>query len=203
METVLLQADNEGLARAAELLKAGEVVAFPTDTVYGLGCDAFSAAAIEKLYQVKDRDRGKGIPILLSDLSQLSRVAQIPDGEVGERVKKLIEEHWPGALTLILPKHASLPSIISPNNNVAVRVPNHSVALGLLERAGGVLAVTSANISGEAPALTAQEVLASLGSSIAVVVDGGTAPGGLSSTIVDCISGDLQVVRQGPVSLNS
>ena len=197
METqVLPSTDPQALRLALEALQGGGLVAFPTDTVYGLGALVQIPESIQALYTVKGREVAKAIPLLLGDPEEMRRVALA----VSPMARRLAERFWPGPLTLVLPKHPSLPAELSSQATIGVRMPDHPVALALL-RVTGPLAVTSANRSGEASAVTAQEVVEQLGGRIGLVLDGGQTPGGVSSTVVDC-SGDTPVIlRQGPISL--
>lgn len=184
------------LAVAAELLQAGELVVFPTDTVYGVGGVAFDGAAIERLYAVKRRAPEKGIPILLAELDDLSRVSR----DLPPSAMDLIERYWPGPLTLIVPRRETLPNVISPNDTVAVRIPDNAIARALIRAAGGALATTSANLSLEPPATSGAAAMAALGGAVAAVVDGGPTPGDVPSTIVDCTGRELRILRHGPIS---
>jgi L-threonylcarbamoyladenylate synthase len=184
------------IPRALEILQAGGLVAFPTDTVYGVGAVAFDSAVVESIYTVKDRPVEKAIPILISDIDDLPKVtATIPD-----MASKLASRFWPGPLTLVLPKRPYLPEAVSSTGTVAVRVPAHKVARELL-RMAGPMAVTSANISGQPSPSTAEEVFAQLGGRIALIVDGGKTPGGVPSTLVDCTKDKPEILREGPISL--
>ena len=197
VDTQLLPADHPGaLERALEVLQNGGLVAFPTDTVYGLGALALDAAAVERIYAAKGRSLEKAIPILLGDPGDLGKVAV----EVGEMALKLAARFWPGPLTLVVPRHPSIPEAVSPLPTVAVRVPGHPLARALL-RLTGPLAVTSANLSGQAGPSTAQEVLVQLGGRIPLILDGGRTPGGLPSTVVNCVGSEPQVLREGPITL--
>jgi len=200
MKTELLDANETGaIARAAALLVAGQIVAFPTDTLYGVGVNPFDATAIERLYVMKARSLDKGIPILLADASDLTRVA----AAVPPLAQRLISEYWPGPLTLVLPKHPDLPANISPNANIAVRIPDHPIGRQVIRQAGGCVATTSANLSGEPPTATAAAAFAALENLIAAVLDGGPAEHGLSSTIVDCTVDPPAVLRRGPIDLEA
>ncbi len=197
MKTIIIPIGNpQAIPAALEILARDGLVAFPTDTVYGLGADAFTPQAIERVYIVKERSREKAIPILLGDAADLEKVSPPPT----ERVQRLVDRFWPGALTLILPAKSTLPRQLSPYPTVGVRVPAHAAACALL-RASGPLAATSANISGQKNPLTAQEVLEQLGGRIELILDGGRTPGGESSTVVDCTSPELKILRVGPISL--
>lgn len=192
-KTILMN-DERAVDLAVEVLKAGGLVAFPTDTVYGVGALAFEPACIERIYEAKDRDTTKAIPILVGTLEQLSHVALM----LTPAAEKLAQRYWPGALTLVIPRHPSLPDVLSPIPTVGVRMPDHPYALELLRRAGP-LAVTSANLSGEENPRTAQDVLAQLEGRIALVVDGGAAPGGVPSTVVDCTGEQARILRHGAI----
>jgi L-threonylcarbamoyladenylate synthase len=197
IETKIILADNPAsIQRAVNVLRQGGLVAFPTDTVYGVGTLVGDAQAIAQIYMVKGRGSEKAIPVLLSDPRELEQVA----AEVNDAAQRLAARFWPGPLTLVLPKQASLPEELSAQPSVGVRMPNHPVALALL-RLTGPLAVTSANISGAASPVTAQEVLEQLGGRIPLILDGGHTPGGISSTVVDCTSGEPRILRSGPISL--
>ncbi|RLD05773.1 MAG: threonylcarbamoyl-AMP synthase [Chloroflexota bacterium] len=188
--------DAQALPQALEILKSGGLVAFPTDTVYGVGGDVFNPQAIESIYAVKERPREKALPILLGDAAHLSAVSPPPQ----RFVQRLMDSFWPGPLTLVLPAKSTLPPQLSPYPTVGVRVPAHEGALTLL-RASGPLAATSANISGRKAPQTAQGVLEQLGGRIDLILDGGRAPGGESSTVVDCASEKLKILREGPILL--
>jgi L-threonylcarbamoyladenylate synthase len=193
---VIPASDPQALLEALAVLKKGGLVAYPTDTVYGVGGLAFDPGAIEGLYQVKGRDYTKAIPILLSKPVELSRVTL----DIGKAAHKLAERFWPGPLTLVVPRHPDLPENISPDATIGVRMPDHPVALGLL-RISGPLATTSANLSGETSTRSASEVVEQLGGRIPLVLDGGITPGGTASTVVDCTSPEPVILREGPISL--
>lgn len=197
MKTAIVSADSlEALPQALEILKSGGLVAFPTDTVYGVGALAFDGRAVESIYAAKDRPVEKAIPVLIGDLADLGRVGiNIPDA-----AHKLAARFWPGPLTILVPKRGDLPEAVSSTATVGVRVPDHEVARALL-RATGPLAVTSANISGRQSPVTAQEVYGQLAGRIALIIDGGKTPGGVPSTLVDCTTAELRVLRDGPIAL--
>ena len=184
------------IQQALAILKSGGILAFPTDTVYGLGALAFDNTAIESIYTAKDRPIEKAIPILIGDLGDLDQVAvNIPNMAL-----RFAARFWPGPLTCIVPKKQTLPLAVSATSTVAVRIPNHPDALALL-RAAGPMAVTSANISGQPSPSTAQEVYEQLNGRIPLILDGGTTPGGVPSTLVDCTGDEPIVLREGPISL--
>lgn len=202
MKTRHLHAQSEhSIQTAADCLAADELVVLPTDTVYGVGASAFSAAAIAKLYAAKNRSLAKGIPILLSDKQALQQIAQ----DVPPEVETLIDRFWPGPLTIIFPKRPELPANLSPNDGVAVRMPNNDIARQLIAAAGGALAVTSANPSGLPPALSAAEAADYLDGEVAAIIDNGagwTTPLalGVPSTIVSFVEGQVNILRSGPLS---
>lgn len=196
MRTDILSAkDPETLLLALAVLQTGGLVAFPTDTVYGLGALAFHSAAVRRIYAAKDRPVGKAIPVLIADPADLEKVTL----EVPAVAVRLASRFWPGPLTLVVEKHPDLPETVSAGSTVGVRVPDHPVARALL-RAAGPMAVTSANISGQPSPSTAQAVLAQLGGRIELILDGGKTPGGVSSTVVDCTGIQPKILRPGPVS---
>jgi len=194
--TVLLPANDESIQVALEILQRGGLVAFPTDTVYGVGALAFDGKAVESIYAAKDRPIEKAIPVLIGDADDMEKVGMnIPDVAY-----QLAARFWPGPLTCIVPKKPTLPESVSATDTVGVRVPDHEVARTIL-RAAGPMAVTSANISGQPSPSTAQGVLAQLGGRIDLILDGGTTLGGVPSTLVDCTGEEIRVLRQGPISL--
>ena len=196
MKTELLSAKSpNAITSALEILLSGGLVAFPTDTVYGVGALAFHEKAIEQIYIAKDRPMDKAIPILIGDNEDLSKVAD----EIPIFAMKLIDRFWPGPLTVLVPKKPTLPDGVSATSTVGVRVPDHDIARALL-RLAGPMAVTSANISGQPSPTTAAQVHAQLGGRIAMILDGGDTPGGVPSTLVDCTGADIQVLREGPIT---
>ena len=197
MKTEIITASSpDAIRQALEVLQAGGLVAFPTDTVYGVGALAFDGKAVESIYAAKDRPSEKAIPVLIADAADINKITS----EVPPMAKKLAERFWPGPLTIVVPKHLSLPDSVSATNTVGIRVPDHDVARIVL-RAAGPIAVTSANISGRPSPSTAQEVLAQLKGRISLIIDGGKTPGGIPSTVVDCSASRPIIVREGPISL--
>ena len=193
-EILPISAPN-ALQRALETLQAGELIAFPTDTVYGLGTLAFSAVGAEKIYQVKKRPPEKALPILLGDIGQRKLVAEY----VPEIAQKLATSLWPGALTLILPKHSDIPKTVSALDTVGVRIPDHTFVRELFRRAGP-MAVSSANLSEHDSPTTAEDVFSRLSGSLPLILDGGAISGGVPSTVVDCTGEDIHILREGSIS---
>lgn len=196
--TVLLDAYAPGaLEQATSILRAGGLVAFPTDTVYGLGALVWNPASVARIYWAKARPPEKAIPVLLARLEQITLLGAKPSAQVS----RLAGRFWPGPLTLVLSCGPHVPEIVTAGTQtVAVRVPDHPAALRLFELAGQPLAVTSANRSGHANPLTAGEVMAQLAGRIDAVIDGGACPGGVPSTVLDLTATPARILRQGPVT---
>ncbi len=197
METQILAADSPGaLERALERLRRGEVIAIPTDTVYGVAADGLNPAAIEKLYEAKRRPRDKAIPLLLASEAALDQVAaEIPPG-----ARALAARFWPGALTLVVAAREAVPSVLrAEGRSVAVRVPDHPIPRELARALGRPLAATSANISGGRDPSTAQEVEEQLAGRIALVLDGGPVGTGIPSTVVDLTTVPPRITRVGAI----
>jgi L-threonylcarbamoyladenylate synthase len=198
MKTEILRADHPvALRHAVDVLRNGGLVAFPTDTVYGLAALPFQKGMVERLYSIKGRSNTKAIAILIGKKEDMELIA----GPVGDMAMRLAERFWPGPLTLVVPGHPDLPKVISPNATVGVRMPDHPIALALL-REVGPLAVTSANLSGNDNANTAQEVIAQLKGRIHLILDGGRTPGGIPSTVIDSTGAEPVMLRDGPISLD-
>ncbi|HET6595010.1 MAG TPA: L-threonylcarbamoyladenylate synthase [Anaerolineales bacterium] len=197
MQTEVLAASSEESLRSAlDVLSAGGLVAFPTDTVYGVGALAFDGPAIESIYIAKDRPVEKAIPILISDTQELDKVGM----NIPEVALQLASHFWPGPLTILVPKRPDLPASVSATSTVGVRVPDHEVARSLL-RLAGPLAVTSANMSGAQSPVSAEEVYEQLIGRIPLILDGGPTSGGVPSTLVDCTTQELKILREGPIRL--
>lgn len=194
MAKILSVAEAGWIDAARQTLEGGGLVAFPTDTVYGVGASAYNVLAIERIFRAKRRPREKAIPLLIAGVEKLPHVA----AEVSDSAHLLGERYWPGALTLVLAMHPGLPEAISLSGTVGVRVPDHPVALALLG-AYGTLAVTSANISGMPEARTASQVEEALGQALDLILDGGRTPGGVPSTVVDLTQQPPKLLREGPI----
>lgn len=187
--------DPDALQDATQVLNSGGLVAFPTDTVYGVGALLDDPTAVERLFDAKDRPEDKPIPVLLADAGQLDRVADV----VGAEALALVVRFWPGPLTVVVAGRSGLPRPAAPQGTVGVRVPDHEFARRLLS-AAGPLAATSANLSGNPSPVTADEVSAELSGRIELILDGGRTPGGVASTVVDCSGDELRILRVGPIS---
>jgi L-threonylcarbamoyladenylate synthase len=199
LETEILSVTDIGaIARAATLLLDGQVVAFPTDTVYGLGAHPLMPSAVAALYEVKERPAEKAIPLLLTSAAEMRKVADpVPD-----LAWLLAERFWPGALTLVLPKGPTVIEAVSSGPGVAVRVPDYRAVQGLIAGIGGVMAVTSANHSGAPSPVTAQDVVAQLGGRVPLVLDGGPCRGGVSSTVLDLTVDPPRILRPGVLAMD-
>jgi L-threonylcarbamoyladenylate synthase len=196
METVVLDTFNENaFSLSLETLRQGNLVAFPTDTVYGLAVDPFNISAIIKLYETKGRDNNKAIAILVGSLDQVDLIAE----HFTENAKILTRRFWPGGLTVIVPKRKDIPDLLSANQTIGIRMPDHPFALELLKRFGP-LATTSANLSGGPNPLNAKDVLIQLNDRVPLVIDGGQCPGGIPSTVVDCTIEELHILRAGAIT---
>lgn len=195
---VLPAEDPQAIREALAVLARGGLVAFPTDTVYGLGAPAFEPDGVERIYLAKGRDAGKPLPILIAGADMAGQVAE----PLSPPVLRLAGAFWPGPLTLVVKKLSVVPETVSRGTTIGIRVPNHPVALQLLA-AAGPLAATSANPSGRPDPRTAEDVAAGLGGRVDLILDGGAAPGGLASTVVDCTVDPPRLIREGPVTMDA
>jgi L-threonylcarbamoyladenylate synthase len=184
---------QRGIEKGVKILQKGGVIAFPTDTVYGLGADAFNATAVERIYEIKNRPKHRQLPLLIADVEQLTALAD----PIPEIAWFLARRFWPGGLTLVLSKTDSAPAYLAPGPTIAVRVPDHVVCLAIIQHLGNPIIGTSANISGEPPTLTADEVRQQLGGKIDFIINGGKCPGGKESTVVDITQESPIILRQG------
>jgi L-threonylcarbamoyladenylate synthase len=192
-----LPATPEGLAAAVAVLDRGGLVAFPTDTVYGIGCRADDAEAIERLFAAKRRPVDKQVPILAASLEQADALGY----RVDEEVRALATRWWPGPLTMVLGFAAALSVGAAQPATQAFRVPDHPVALALIEKSGP-LATSSANRSGEPETYDADDVLVAFADDdlLDAVIDGGRVPGGVASTVLDLSASSARLLREGPIT---
>lgn len=185
------------IARAAQLLRAGELVAFPTETVYGLGADARNPAAIAKIFAAKGRPADHPLIVHLPDATHLEQWAT----DISAAARTLAAACWPGPLTLILRRHPSVPDLITGGQDtVGVRVPSHPLALALLREFNGGVAAPSANRFGRISPTTAAHVREELGAAVAMVLDGGACAVGIESTIIDMTSATPRILRAGNIT---
>lgn len=195
LETLLIAASSPRALEEARLaLAQGQIIVLPTDTVYGVACDLWSSEAIERLYWAKRRPERMAIPVLVADVEGVGLVAR----DAPPALDALARRFWPGGLTLVLRRRAEVPAVLcAGGDTVAVRLPDHPFAQQLIAAAGGALAVTSANISGQPSPRTAQEALMALQGRVALVVDGGPCVVGMASTIIDLVATPPAILRQG------
>lgn len=185
------------IERAAGLLRQGQLVAFPTETVYGIGALGLDRKAVEALYEAKNRPASKAFSLQVAEAGMVSKVAAY----VPHHARLLMERFCPGPITVVLPKAAAVPyEVTGGRDTVGVRIPAHPVALALLKAAGQPLAVPSANISGHTSPLSARDVYADMAGRLPLILDGGTCAVGVESTIVDCTGSKIKLLRHGAIS---
>ncbi len=185
----------EAIAAAVEALQQGEIIAYPTDTLYGVGGDALSPAAAQRVHEAKGREAGKGFPVLLASSDQVPQLAR----SWPEVAEQLAARFWPGALTIVVPSRPEVPELVRTGATVALRVPGYAPIRQVIAQAGRPLIGTSANRSGRPPALTAVEAARELGRSVRLVLDGGRV-GGAPSTVVAIEGAAVRLIRAGAVS---
>ena len=193
MRTEILKPTEENLIRAGEMIRAGELVAFPTETVYGLGADGLNKSAREKIYLAKGRPSEKPLTLHVADLEQVEQVAKI-----SASAEKLFEKFCPGPLTIILQKQKNLPDFVA-KKTVGIRFPDNEIALKLIKFSNCPIAAPSANISGQTPPKNAQDVLKNLGGKVPIILDGGECQFGISSTIIDLSDDEPKILRVGAI----
>jgi L-threonylcarbamoyladenylate synthase len=199
-ETRIIPATPSAIAEAAALIQAGELVAFPTETVYGLGADALNADAVAKIFVAKQRPANDPLIVHIAAVDQLELISP----SVPALALVLIEAFWPGPLTLVLPRHAHLPPMLSAGlPSVAVRMPAHPVAKALIEAAGTPIAAPSANLFSYTSPTTAQHVWEDLRGRIPLILDGGPTPVGVESSVLDLSGPRPRLLRPGGVSLEA
>jgi L-threonylcarbamoyladenylate synthase len=201
METRVLPYTDDAVAEAARLIVAGEPVAVPTETVYGLAADATNAQAVARIYEAKGRPSFNPLIVHLPDLAAAQRI-----GEFNEEALALAREHWPGPLTLVVPLRAdaAVASLVTAGlRSIALRVPAHPAMQALLHASGRPLAAPSANASGAISPTRAQHVLKSLGGRIPLIIDGGRTERGIESTIVAATGERLRLLRRGPIEVEA
>lgn len=194
MKTKILQPTPENLLQAAEFIKSGEIVAFPTETVYGLGANALNVDACKKIFVVKGRPNDKPLSLHVASIEMASTIAKFDS-----RAEKLFAAFCPGALTIILPKNKIIPDFVTCGATVGIRFPANEVALSLIRLANCPIAAPSANLSGKMPPKTAQEVFDNLSGKIPLILDGGACKFGISSTIIDLTGAEPKILRHGAI----
>lgn len=204
MRMSLLPSDNEGVAKVAKVVRGGGVIVFPTDTVYGIGCDPFNRSALGRVHRLKGRG-GKALPVLVSSSEAASALVEV------EGIPELLmRAFWPGALTLVLKGRRRLPHLLTGGApGVGVRMPSHELALKIIGACGGALVGTSANLSGRPPARSADELDPQIEAGADLVVDGGPAALGVASTVIEVHVGgtgegtSLRVLREGGLAIDA
>jgi len=196
MADIVPARDPECAAYAAQLLRAGELVVLPTDTVYGLAAAASNDAAVRRLYAVKGRQPDKPLPLLIANTLEAQEIAEVPP-----LAQQLMSRFWPGALTIVFRKQPGFRSAaLAKQETVALRVPDHDLVRDIIRLLGEPITGTSANRSGSRAPVSAAEAALGLGDLVALVIDGGRAPGGVESTVVDVSEGAPRLVREGAVA---
>ena len=179
------------------MLKKDGVVAYPTDTVYGLGAAMNNLKAVERIFEVKGRPKGMALPLLVADREQIKKIAV----NIPETAWQLIDKFMPGGLTIILQKADTVADIITAGNKtIGVRIPDHPVPIALIKGLGQPIVGTSANLSGQPSALTAEEVARQIGGSVDMIINGGRSPGGVESTVVNLSGTKPVILRAGAIS---
>ena len=195
---VLAASAPDAVAWTAEAIVAGKVVAIPTDTVYGIAASLSHPQALARIFDIKSRDLRRVLPVLISSAEQVAHLTTDLDPDV----PLLLATYWPGPLTVVVPALPGMPAAVTgPDGTVGLRVPNHPAAITVIEHAGGAIACTSANPSGDLPARTAADVYDTLGSELDVILDGGPTPGGTPSTIIRATGGSISLLREGAIPI--
>ena len=188
--------EPDRIDQAVALLKRGGVIAFPTETFYGLGADARDEAAIDKIFGIKGRDFGNPILVVIGDRGHLEAFA----ADIPEKARKLMDRFWPGPLTIVFRAAASVsPKLTAGSGKIGIRLTSHPIAMEISKRLGGPVTATSANLSGAPECSSAAEVLSQLEGKIGGLVDGGKTLGGKGSTIVDATVSPVKVLREGVI----
>lgn len=187
---------DQVVTRAVNILKQGGLVAYPTDTLYGLGANIFNSEAVGRVFQVKGRSRDAGLPVLIGSLANLDMITE----HVPELLRSFAERFWPGPLTLVLKRRPEIPDVLTGGQDtVAVRLPGHAIPRVLILESGSPITGTSANRSGGPEPLTAEDVRSQLADSVDMVIDGGRCPGGVASTILDLTTTPPVILRRGAI----
>jgi len=199
MACPILKPDPRGIKKAAQIILQGGIIAFPTESFYGLAADALNEAALKKIFRVKGREEGKPILLLIADQSWLKGLVQ----EISPLAERLMEKFWPGPLSLVF--HASpqlSPLLTADTGKIGIRLSPHPVTQAFVQAVGRAITATSANLSGQPGTLTAREVYQSLGERLDAVLDGGKTAGGPGSTVLDVSDPSPRIIREGMISRN-
>ncbi|MCJ8343809.1 MAG: L-threonylcarbamoyladenylate synthase [Cetobacterium sp.] len=199
MKNILFHKENMDLQLIKDKLNSGEIIIYPTDTVYGVGATIESLEGIEKIYKAKERNFSSPLIALVSDIKHIDKIAMVREENRG-LLKKLGEKFWPGGLTIILEKKDIVPGImVSNGKTVGVRMPNLDISLEIIEAVGGIMPTTSANISGEKTPRSYEELSEKFKERVEILVDGGKSPLGLESTIIDISTSQIKILREGAI----
>jgi L-threonylcarbamoyladenylate synthase len=203
MRLKILPSDDAGLRHVARVVKGGGLIVYPTETLYGIGCDPSNGSAVARVQELKGRG-GKAFPVLVSSLAEARKLVA-----VGKAARLLMEAFWPGALTLVLRAKPNASRLGEGTGKVGVRMPRQELALKVIEVCGGALVGTSANLSGRPPARTVDELDPRIEGGVDLVVDGGPAELGVASTVLDVLEGrgkisaELKVLREGALEIDA
>ena len=197
MQTKIFEPTAKNLQNAGKIIRDGGLVAFPTETVYGIGTNGLNEDACRKIFSAKVRPNEKALSLHVADLETVERVA-----EISPLAEKLFKNFCPGPLTIILPKKNIVPDFVTGGfHTVGIRFPDNKIALDLIKNSGCPVAASSANISGSPPPKTAEEVYKNLTGKVEMIIDGGECKIGVSSTVIDVSTGELKILRLGSISL--
>jgi len=197
MEAKVLRPNRENIELASKLIINGEIIGFPTETVYGLGADAFNESAVRKIFLAKNRPSDNPLIVHIQDISQLNKIAY----ELTDLEKKIVDLFWPGPLSIVLKAKETIPKVVTAGlDTVAVRMPVHPVAKKIIKAAGVPIAAPSANISGKPSATSAQYVYDDFKSKLSLIIDGGKCEFGLESTVIRVLKGKIYILRPGAIT---
>ena len=195
MTADVVQMNEQAYELASQVVKRGRLIVYPTDTVYGLGCDPFNSAAVARLFRAKGRT-SKAVPVLCSSPRKAQELVKL-----SPKALRLAMRHWPGALTIVAPSKKRFPDALTQGSpNLGVRVPAHAGCLALISRCGGWLTGTSANLSGSPSARSASDARSQLGERVDLIIDGGDL-GGSESTVVEIVGDAVTLLRTGPIGV--
>lgn len=190
--------EKEKIEQAAQIITRGGVIGYPTETVYGLGADIFCRAAVKRIFEIKGRNASKAIIVIVPDIENLQELVTT----ISDQAHELMQQFWPGALTLIFPASDKVPAEIrGGGSSIAIRIPDNKICLNLLKKCQLPLTSTSANFTGEATPVTAQEVNQSMGEKLDLIIDGGPAKSRTPSTILDITTERFRLIRQGALPI--
>ncbi|NIA29989.1 MAG: threonylcarbamoyl-AMP synthase [Actinobacteria bacterium] len=193
-----LEPEADLIGQAARILQGGGVIGYPTETVYGIGCNAFDAEAVNRIFQLKHRDRSKAMILIAADLLQISDLVE----NIPESAERLMENFWPGPLTMVFKSSQFLKAFaFRKSKTIAVRIPNGAICLSLLKTCDFPIVSTSANRSGEPDATTADELITTFGNDLDLIIDGGRTPSKAPSTVVDLTRNPPRILREGIISV--